>query len=178
MGNRSAFSWPGIHGATTETSAHLLGHDLASLGHGSEASLTPPSVSRSITASPPRPSLTPEQREVKRQMDQLRRDSKTGARMRRSSGNPYAPDTSSAMSMSVYTTAPPPISLLTEPATTMSSQTYIPTYSPQLQDAPPSTVSNMPSVYQTAYQQPAALSVIPQAVPLALVPQPWCLISS
>jgi len=157
MGSRSAFAWPGIHGATTEASAHFLGHELASLGHGSDASLTPPSVSRSITASPPRASLTPEQRELKRQMDQVRRDSKGASRIRRSSSNAYVPDSSTAMNMPVYTTAAPPISILAEPATTMSSQTYLPSYSHAMQNAPPSTVSSMPSVYQTAYQQPTAL---------------------
>jgi hypothetical protein len=90
-------------------------------------------------------------------MDQVRRDSKGQARIRRSNSNPYVPDTSSALNMPVYTTAPPPISLLAEPATTMSSQPYLSSYSPPLQDAPPSTVSSMSNMYQTAYQQPATL---------------------
>ncbi|KAI0011280.1 hypothetical protein F4779DRAFT_615749 [Xylariaceae sp. FL0662B] len=128
---RSSFSWLGL-----DSGSDLLGHDLSSVGHSSDASLTPPSGSRSLTSSPPRPTLTPEQRELKRQRDQARRDSKSSVRARRamstysSSQSPPMSlhEFSSASPMPVYTTAPSQISLLAEPVTTMSSS-YIPSYS-------------------------------------------------
>ncbi|OTA58404.1 hypothetical protein K449DRAFT_436771 [Hypoxylon sp. EC38] len=129
---RSSFTWPGL-----DSGPDLLGHDMSSVGHGSDASLTPPSGSRSLTSSPPRFSLTPEQRELKRQRDQARRDSKTTARARRamstySSASQSPPvsmhEFSSASPVPVYTTAPSQISLLAEPATTMAGS-YMPSYS-------------------------------------------------
>jgi hypothetical protein len=129
----------GLHGL--ESSPELLSHDLSSVGHGSDiSSLTPPpSGSRSLTSSPPRPILTPEQRELKRQRDQARRDSKSTVRVRRGmSNNSYSPagqsppvtmhDYSSASPLPVYTTAPSQISLLAEPVTTVGSS-YMPSYS-------------------------------------------------
>ncbi|KAI1128254.1 hypothetical protein F5Y10DRAFT_178362 [Nemania abortiva] len=135
---RSTYGWHSIHGL--ESSPELLSHDISSVGHGSDiSSLTPPSGSRSLTSSPPRPILTPEQRELKRQRDQARRDSKTSARVRRGmSGNSYPPtaqsppvamhDFSSASPMPIYTTAPSQISLLAEPVTTVGPS-YMPSYS-------------------------------------------------
>ncbi|KAK1726725.1 uncharacterized protein BDZ83DRAFT_573922 [Colletotrichum acutatum] len=120
----------------------LLGHNLSSLGHHhQDASLTPPSGSRSVTASPPRGTLTPEQRELKKQRDMARRDSKASQRVHRAGSNPYIhspplslPDVSSTMGVPVYTTAPAPISLLAEPTTSMGSSSYLPSYSPPLSD--------------------------------------------
>ncbi|KAF4862810.1 putative C2H2-type zinc-finger transcription factor orf8 [Colletotrichum siamense] len=139
MGSRSTFTWPGLE-HSGESSGTLLGHNLASLG-SSDASLTPPSGSRSVTASPPRGVMTPEQRELKKQRDQARRDSKTSQRVRRAGSNSYIhspplsmPDVSSTMGVPVYTTAPAPISLLAEPTTTMGSSSYLPSYSPPLSD--------------------------------------------
>ncbi|KAI1116843.1 hypothetical protein F5Y14DRAFT_448639 [Nemania sp. NC0429] len=128
----------GIHGL--ESSPELLSHDISSVAHGSDiSSLTPPSGSRSLTSSPPRPILTPEQRELKRQRDQARRDSKTNARVRRGmSNNSYSPvaqsppvamhDYSSTSAMPIYTTAPSQISLLAEPVTTVGPS-YMSSYS-------------------------------------------------
>ena len=48
-----------------------------------------PIYARSLSTSPPRASLTPEQRELKRQRDYARRDSKTRMRRERSTSNPY-----------------------------------------------------------------------------------------
>ncbi|KXH29386.1 hypothetical protein CNYM01_14227 [Colletotrichum nymphaeae SA-01] len=140
MGSRSAFTWPGLD--NPEASGSLLGHNLSSLGHHhQDASLTPPSGSRSVTASPPRGTLTPEQRELKKQRDMARRDSKASQRVHRAGSNPYIhspplslPDVSSTMGVPVYTTAPAPISLLAEPATSMGSSSYLPSYSPPLSD--------------------------------------------
>lgn len=132
-----------------DNGAELLGHDL-SMGPASDASMTPPIGSRSVTSSPPRGTLTPEQRELKRQRDQARRDSKSSMRARRGmstnypTSSPSPPVTMSeftaAAAMPVYTTAPSQISLLSEPVTTMGGQPYIPAYStsPPLSDHGPS----------------------------------------
>ena len=130
-----------------ENESELLSQDLSSVGSGSDASLTPPIGSRSITSSPPRGVLTPEQRELKRQQDLARRDSKSRARRTMSgtgypTSSPSPPVTMSefGQTSSVYTTAPSQISLLAEPVTTVGSQQYIPAYStsPPLSDHGPS----------------------------------------
>ncbi|SPQ19303.1 ab247fd4-dc91-494c-95db-9fc1fa526088 [Thermothielavioides terrestris] len=130
MGTRSSFTWPGL-----ESSGGLMPPEL---GHyGSDASLTPPSGSRSVTSSPPR-TLSAEQRELKRQRDHARHNAKLQARVRRteSASSVYSPPVSLAdmttgtSSMPVYTTAPPQISLLAEPA----AQQYLPPFSPPLPD--------------------------------------------
>ncbi|KAI0205037.1 hypothetical protein F4808DRAFT_320516 [Astrocystis sublimbata] len=136
---RSSYAWNGLHGL--QSSPELISHDVSSVGHGSDiSSLTPPSVSRSLTSSSPRPILTPEQRELKRQRDQARRDSKTSVRVRRGMSNSsYSPagghsppvtmhDFSSAPAMPIYTTAPSQISLLAQPVTTVGPS-YMPSYS-------------------------------------------------
>lgn len=129
---RSSLSWPGL-----DPNVDLLGHDLMSQA-GSDASMTPPSTSRSATSSPPRGILSPEQRELKRQRDQARRDSKTSVRARRAlSGASYSSasppmtmaEFSTASPMPIYTTSPSQISLLTEPVTTIPGSSYIPAYS-------------------------------------------------
>lgn len=136
-----------------------LGHDL---GHyGSDPSMTPPSAPRSMTGSPPRPSLAPEQRELKRQRDMARRDSKVSQRIRRAGSNSSSQggyevssppsdlaSTTSLPSMPVYTTAPAELSLLTEP-TTLAPQLVMGhgSYSPPL----PSSSSQ--SMFPTPYQQ-------------------------
>ncbi|KAI0549112.1 hypothetical protein F4679DRAFT_280436 [Xylaria curta] len=136
---RSTYGWHSMPGL--ESSPELLSHEVSSVGHGSDiSSLTPPSGSRSLTSSSPRPILTPEQRELKRQRDQARRDSKTSTRVRRGmSNNSYPPataqsppvtihDFSSAPAMPIYTTAPSQISLLAEPVTTVGPS-YMSSYS-------------------------------------------------
>ena len=123
-------------------------HDLNP--YGSDASLTPPSGSRSVTASPPRTTLTAEQRELKRQRDQARHNSKMQARGRRAdsgASSVYSPPvtladmTTGASSMPIYTTAPSQISLLAEP----SAPHYLPPFSPPLQD------QNQPSMFAGSY---------------------------
>ncbi|CRK19732.1 hypothetical protein BN1708_000397 [Verticillium longisporum] len=138
MANRSTFAWPVLE--NSEPSPSFLGHNLA-LGPTSDPSLSPPMTSRSVTSSPPRGSMTPEQRELKRQRDLARRDSKTSARARRAGSSSYMsspplsmPDVSTAMGMPIYTTAPAPISLLAEPTTTMPNSSYLSSYSPPLTD--------------------------------------------
>jgi len=120
-----------------EQSNGLLGPDLSH--YASDASLTPPSGSRSVTASPPRSSLTAEQRELKRQRDQARHNSKLQVRGRRTgsgSSSVYSPPVtladlaSGATAMPVYTTAPSHMSLLSDPPTTQ----YLPPFSPPISD--------------------------------------------
>lgn len=140
--------------------------------YSSEASLSPPSHSRSITNSPSR--MTAEQRELKRQRDQARRDSKLASRLHRSSSHsshseqyevPSPPhsingdyaSTTSLSHMPIYTTAPADISLLTQP-TTLAPQLVMQAYSPPLPTSsslplhspplPSSTSTVFPSPYQ------------------------------
>ncbi|KAK2036492.1 hypothetical protein LZ31DRAFT_601229 [Colletotrichum somersetense] len=175
MGSRSSFTWPGLD--NSESSGALLGHNLSSLGHVPDTSLTPPSGSRSVTASPPRGTLTPEQRELKKQRDMARRDSKTSQRARRTGSNPYVhspplslPDVSSTMGVPIYTTAPAPISLLAEPTTTMGSSSYLPSYSPPLSDhgyqsgyPPMASAYGMGGMdYSPQFQQPTHYGSRPQ----------------
>ncbi|KAJ0114331.1 hypothetical protein N8I77_003286 [Diaporthe amygdali] len=153
MGSRSSFAWPDV--VLEPTNGGLLGHEM---GHyAPESSLSPPMHSRSATSSPPR--MSAEQRELKRQREQARRDSKLSARIQRagSQGSHSGYDvssppstqaefahTSSMSSMPVYTTAPTDISLLTEP-TTLAPQMVLPSYSPPL---PSSNQMGFPSPYQ------------------------------
>lgn len=177
MGSRSSFAWPGMCRPDTTwppppvhqghpsnlaadvvlepTNGGLLPQDM---GHyAPESSLSPPLHSRSATSSPPR--MSAEQRELKRQREQARRDSKLSARIQRAgsqgshSGYEVASPpstqgdfahTSSMSSMPVYTTAPTDISLLTEP-TTLAPQMVLPSYSPPL---PSSNQMGFPSPYQ------------------------------
>ncbi|KAM7221619.1 hypothetical protein V8F06_003010 [Rhypophila decipiens] len=161
MGSRSSFTWPVL-----ESGSGLLGSDL---GHyGSETSLTPPTISRSVTASPPRGSLTPEQRELKRQQDHARRDSKLHARGSRAGSNSssvYSPPvtmadlTTGASSMPIYTTAPAQMSLLSEPPTTQ----YLPSFSPPIPDHSQSNMytSYPPPSYMTDYYPSTTAASLP-----------------
>lgn len=147
--------------------------------YDSEPSMSPPSHSRSITNSPHR--MTPEQRELRRQRDQARRDSKLSARLRRAGSHssqggyevPSPPHsvagdftTSSMSSMPIYTTAPSDISLLTEP-TTLGPQLVLPSYSPPLPSSSslplhsPPLPSSTSTVFPSPYQPPQYLPEYP-----------------
>ncbi|KAK0372165.1 hypothetical protein CLIM01_10480 [Colletotrichum limetticola] len=123
-------------------SGSLPGHNLSSLEEQhQDASLTPPSGSRSVAASPSRGTLIPEQRELKKQRDMARRDAEASQRVHTAGSNSYIyspplslPDVSSTMGVLVYTTAPAPVSLLAEPSTSMGSSSYLPSHSPPLSD--------------------------------------------
>ncbi|KAM7197983.1 hypothetical protein V8F33_005250 [Rhypophila sp. PSN 637] len=157
----SFFTWPVL-----ESGSGLLG---SNLGHyGSEASLTPPTISRSVTASPPRGSLTHKQRELKRQQDHARRDSKLHARGSRAginSSSVYSPPvtmadlTTGASSMLIYTTAPAQMSLLSEPPTTQ----YLHSFSPPILDYCPSNIytSYPPPSYITDYYPSTTAASLP-----------------
>jgi hypothetical protein len=135
MAGRTNFTWPVME------SANLLGHNLGS--YGSDVSLTPPSAPRSVTSSPPRGILTAEQRELKRQRDQARRDTKISQRQRRAdsgaSSYVHSPPvtmadlTTGASSLPIYTTAPSQISVLAQPVSTLAPQQYLPSYSPPME---------------------------------------------
>ena len=108
-----------------------------------------PVYARSISSSPPRASLTPEQRELKRQRDHARRDSKTRDRVRRerSTSNPYvvsqraSPDllprtlpeyTTSLTPSPLLASGPLPPQQQAQPSPALSSSSYLTPYSPQL----------------------------------------------
>lgn len=143
----------------------------------SEASLSPPSHPRSLANSPPR--MSAEQRELKRQRDQARRDSKLAARLQRagshsSQGGQYdvvaSPpstngdytSTSGLSSMPIYTTAPTEMSLLTEP-TTLAPQMVLPPYSSPLSSSSslplhsPPLPSSSSTIFPSPYQPPSYL---------------------
>ncbi|KAK7951537.1 uncharacterized protein PG986_007265 [Apiospora aurea] len=162
---RSSYTWP-------DAGADLLGHDLGSVSHGSDVSLTPPSTSRSVTSSPPRGTLTPEQRELKRQRDLARRDSKASMRARRGmsgSYNSHSPPVSMnefqpSSALPVYTTSSSQISLLAEPVTTVSGTGYIPSYSSPLPEPNHSMFSgNFASLPTNAYMNLDYPSAYPPA---------------
>ncbi|KAH8737013.1 hypothetical protein BGZ61DRAFT_525221 [Ilyonectria robusta] len=157
MGPRSAFTWPGPLESHASSNS-VLSNALSSMGHGSEPSLTPPMDTRSLTSSPPRFSLTAEQRELKRQQDKARRDTRLMSRVRRTSSPPYVespssamqlPDASSAMSLPAYTTASASVSLMAEPAATMSTSPYLSSYSPSAEEQH----AQATPVYPTSYPQ-------------------------
>jgi hypothetical protein len=110
----------------------------------SQGTLTPfddpklmPIYARSLSSSPPRGSLTPEQRELKRQRDHARRDSKTRIRRERSTSNPYVVSQNGSPDMlpgalPEYTSSLTPSPLLSQGSPSMGSTSYLAPYSPQL----------------------------------------------
>jgi hypothetical protein len=108
-----------------------------------------PMYARSVSSSPPRGSLTPEQRELKRQRDHARRDAKERMRRDRSTSNPYtvSPKASPEMlsrSLSDYSNTLAPSPLLSQGSqqgspnlsniSNISSPAYLAPYTPQLSD--------------------------------------------
>ncbi|KAH8657593.1 hypothetical protein BGZ60DRAFT_383564 [Tricladium varicosporioides] len=112
-----------------------------------------PMYARSLSSSPPRASLTPEQRELKRQRDHARRDSKTRVRRERSVSNPYvvsqrgSPDLM-PRTLPEYTNSLTPSPLLAsgplpgpQASPALSSSSYLTPYSPQIGE------SQSPEIY-------------------------------
>ncbi|KAK4070362.1 hypothetical protein Trihar35433_4829 [Trichoderma harzianum] len=131
----------------------MIAQDFSSILHPvSESSVSPQSVPKTLPASPSRGILTPEQRELKKQRDRARRDSRASTRIQRgSSSSSYmssppmsVSDVTSTMALPIYTTAPPAMSLLSEPAPALSDPSYIPPYSPHMQE----------QAFTSPYQQP------------------------
>jgi hypothetical protein len=152
------FTWPMEH---SPSNSSIISTSELAYSH-SDPSLTPPSDHRSLTSSPPRMSFTPEQRELKKQRDRARRDSRLTHRLRRTSSNtsycestpppmstpPHIHmDVTGAMSIPIYSSSPAPMSLLTEPAT-MGTPPYMPSYSPPMPDAATGPM------FPTPFQQP------------------------
>jgi hypothetical protein len=111
-----------------------------------------PLYGRSISSSPPRGSLTPEQRELKRQRDHARRDTKDRIRRDRPTSNAYtlsprgSPEMMSKSLSSGYSSTIAPSPLLSQGSqgspnlsniSSISSPAYLAPYTPQLSDAGP-----------------------------------------
>ncbi|KAM5383606.1 hypothetical protein ACJZ2D_001843 [Fusarium nematophilum] len=167
----------------------MINPGLSSMGQVSGNSLTPPPHTRSLTSSPPRLSLTADQRELKRHQDKARRDTRLVTRMRRTSSNSYVdsppptmtlPSATTTMSLPAYTTAPAPVTLMSEPATTMGNSAYLQSYSSAIEDqqaqsAPVYPTSypqslqanyNMPVDYAAVYAGPGHYSTRPTSLPV------------
>lgn len=138
---------------SSNTTSTMIAQDFSSILHPvSESSVSPQSVPKTLPASPSRGILTPEQRELKKQRDRARRDSRASTRIQRgSSSSSYmssppmsVSDVTSTMALPIYTTAPPAMSLLSEPAPALSDPSYIPPYSPHMQE----------QAFTSPYQQP------------------------
>ncbi|KAL1870248.1 hypothetical protein VTK73DRAFT_2797 [Phialemonium thermophilum] len=167
MANRSPFSWQVI-----ESSNGLLDNDLGAYA----TDLTFPSSTGqgSAVASPPRGPLTAEQRELKRQRDLARRDSKRAVRTRRTdSGSSYMPSppgtlpdmAGSPSAMPVYSTAPAQISLLADPPSTLPSQPYLNPYSAPVGD------QGQTDLFPNPYAPPSYISVdYPPNYPVSSAP--------
>ncbi|KAL1888608.1 hypothetical protein Cpir12675_006109 [Ceratocystis pirilliformis] len=163
MSNRQSgyAPWSQMTPSNDASHSHMMNHHIPQ-GHGShhpqqqqqppsgpphttsDSSITPPpTTSRSVTSSPPKAGMTPEQREMKRQQNQVRRDSKTTSRIRRANSNPYGNDIPggppSAGLGSVYSGSPAgapatgSMPMMGEnPGAPMQSPSYLHPYSPPL----------------------------------------------
>ncbi|ROT36937.1 hypothetical protein SODALDRAFT_325497 [Sodiomyces alkalinus F11] len=172
---RPPFAWPGL--GTPEPGNPILAQSLP-ISPPSDPSLSPHSESRSLTSSPPRGFMTAEQRGLKRQRDQARRESKTSVRARRAGSNPYMnsppltmPDVSAAMGLPMYSSSPSPASLLDEPTSGMPTPTYLPPYSPPMHDSgfqtgyPVMSPGYMGMDYSAAFQPPPYARPSPMPMP-------------
>jgi hypothetical protein len=101
-----------------------------------------PLYARSFSSSPPRSNtlpmnLTPEQRELKRQRDHARRESKARLRRERSSSNPYSISQKSSPNLLArsVTDFPAPSPLLSQSSPSISNSSYLAPYtSPLMSD--------------------------------------------
>lgn len=149
----------------------MITHDYTSAYHtGSDPSLTPPSVTSSLTSSPPRHhGFTHEQRELKRQQDRARRDSRQLSRLRRVSSQASYMDSPSMspipdvapLEMPTYSTSAASVSLLSESAPINAP--YMPSYSPPLQD--PSQAQMFPTPYAHSMPQSYGMPIEYQPSP-------------
>lgn len=90
-----------------------------------------PTYAKSLSSSPPQAIFTPEQRELKRQRDLARRESKSKQRRERSTSNPYSISHNTTpdllpRSISGFPTTLAPSSIHTESSSTFSSPTFMP----------------------------------------------------
>ena len=122
-----------------------------------------PKSQGSRASSPVPSSYTSEQRELKRQHDRARRDSRLSARMRRYSSTSYGEqspmgsvDTVSNMGISGYSSAAPDtMSILGEPPSSMAPSSYATQYSPAMSEQPVPGQN-----YHMSYQQPLYVDII------------------
>lgn len=154
MSSKESFSWPGMM-ANAHSSANLLGHNL-SMAPASDGGYASTGGSHSANASPPRHPLSTEQRELKRQMDQARRDSKSAVRYRRSNSNSYLDDTATTtLNVPAYTSSTPSISLLAEaPTTGVAGQNYLSPYTQPQQEPSSAGLPGVPMYGASMQQQP------------------------
>ncbi|KAB8302539.1 hypothetical protein EYC80_005928 [Monilinia laxa] len=141
-GARPSYTWPQFE----MNEQFIPQHDLSP--HMSPGQLSPydelkpsPIYARALSDSPPRASLTPEQRELKRQRDHARRETKTRQRRDRSLSNPYAsnrttPDMLPRTLPDHYSNpnslAPTPLLSHCPSTHGLSSPSYLAPYSPQV----------------------------------------------
>ena len=102
-----------------------------------------PIYARSLSSSPPRASLTPEQRELKRQRDHARRNSKTRIRRDRSTSNPYIMSQKTSpdllpRTLPEYSSSLAPAPLLSQGSPTLASPAFLTPYSPHIPESGPS----------------------------------------
>ncbi|KAJ1333575.1 zinc finger and BTB domain-containing protein 44 [Microdochium nivale] len=149
---RDSYAWPGL-----DPNAHFLDNNFCSMGPSSDGDFTSSSVySRSITSSPPHPILTAEQRELKRQRDMARRNSKTSIRSHRAmsdyraSQSPSLPmhEYNAGPSMAVYTSPQPQLLLLPEPVTALPG---VSTYMSSAYTASPPLSEQQSAMFPTSY---------------------------
>lgn len=101
-----------------------------------------PLYTRSLSSSPPRTNLSPEQRELKRQRDQARRDSKARVRRVRSSSNSYVASQKTTpdllpRTLPEFQTTLTPAPLLSQSSTALTSPSFMSPYTPQVSDPGP-----------------------------------------
>ncbi|OAF55899.1 hypothetical protein VC83_07925 [Pseudogymnoascus destructans] len=137
--NRSAYSWP----VFDQSTGYQDGSEL--LDPFAEQAIVS-SDSRSISSSPPRAMFTTEQRELKRQRDQARRDSKAHIRRDGSSSNSYHPSLSTTPDI-----LPRTLAGYSQTATSASiSSVNLPIQQPYM--SPPQIPSTLsPELYQAPY---------------------------
>ncbi|KFZ07644.1 hypothetical protein V501_06256 [Pseudogymnoascus sp. VKM F-4519 (FW-2642)] len=137
--NRSAYSWPVFDQSTSYQDGSGL------LDPFAEQAIVS-SDSRSISSSPPQGMFTTEQRELKRQRDQARRDSKAQIRRDRSSSNSYHPSLSTTPDI-----LPRTLTGYSQPTTSASiSSINLPLQQPYM--SPPQIPSTQsPELYQAPY---------------------------
>jgi hypothetical protein len=92
---------------------------------------------KSLSSSPPQPLFTPEQRELKRQRDLARRESKTKQRRDRSTSNSYTASQKTTpdlipRTLVNFSSTMAPSSLPAESSPTFANTSYMPSLAPQM----------------------------------------------
>ncbi|APA06589.1 hypothetical protein sscle_02g013590 [Sclerotinia sclerotiorum 1980 UF-70] len=145
-GARPSYTWPQFEMNEQFISQHDLSPHMSP--HMSPGQLSPydelkpsPIYARALSDSPPRAGLTPEQRELKRQRDHARRETKTRQRRERSLSNPYGsnrttPDMLPRNLPDHYSNpnslAPTPLLSQCPSSHGLPSPSYLTSYSPQV----------------------------------------------